>query len=131
VTLSTGEVLEVDQALAAIGRYPNTSGLGARAGGRCVQRGRRGQGRFLFESSVDNIYAVGDVTDRVNLTPVAIREGHAFADTVFGGRPTAVDHDDIPTAVFSQPEIGTVGLTEAGARIRLAMSTSTSRSSGR
>ena len=64
-------------------------------------------------SSVEHIYAVGDVTDRVNLTPVAIREGHAFADTVFGNKPTAVDHELVPTAVFSTPEIGTVGLPEA------------------
>ena len=69
-------------------------------------------------SSVENIYAVGDVTDRVNLTPVAIREGHAFADSVFGGKPTAVDHELVPTAVFSTPEIGTVGLPEAEARAR-------------
>ncbi|HEV2626059.1 MAG TPA: glutathione-disulfide reductase, partial [Xanthobacteraceae bacterium] len=71
-------------------------------------------------TAVANIYAVGDVTNRINLTPVAIREGHAFADTVFGGRPTKVDHTNVPTAVFSDPEIGTVGLTEAQARERLA-----------
>ena len=119
VTLTSGEVLTVDQAMAAIGRYPNTSGLGLeRAGVACNEVGAVKVDSYS-QSSVDNIYAVGDVTDRVNLTPVAIREGHAFADTVFGGRPTAVDHDDIPTAVFSQPEIGTVGLTEAGARKRL------------
>ena len=67
-----------------------------------------------------NIYAVGDVTNRVNLTPVAIREGHAFADTVFGGKPTPVDHANVPTAVFSEPEVGVIGLTEAQARERLA-----------
>jgi len=61
------------------------------------------------QTSVPNIYAIGDVTHRVNLTPVAIREGHAFADTVFGKRPVQVDHTNIPTAVFSQPEVGTVG----------------------
>ena len=66
-----------------------------------------------------HIYAVGDVTNRVNLTPVAIREGHAFADTVFGGKPTPVDHTNVPTAVFSEPEVGVVGLTEAQARERL------------
>ena len=66
-----------------------------------------------------NIYAVGDVTNRVNLTPVAIREGHAFADTVFGGKPTTVDHANVPTAVFSEPEVGVVGLTEAQARAQL------------
>jgi glutathione reductase (NADPH) len=69
---------------------------------------------------VPTIYAVGDVTNRINLTPVAIREGHAFADTVFGGKPTKVDHSNVPTAVFSEPEIGAVGLTEAEARARLA-----------
>ena len=62
-----------------------------------------------------NIYAIGDVTNRINLTPVAIREGHAFADTVFGGKPTRVDHSDVPTAVFSEPEVGVIGLTEAQA----------------
>ena len=67
-----------------------------------------------------NIYAVGDVTNRVNLTPVAIREGHAFADTVYGGKPTPVDHANVPTAVFSEPELGVIGLTEAQARERLA-----------
>jgi glutathione reductase (NADPH) len=68
------------------------------------------------QTSVPHIYAVGDVTNRVNLTPVAIREGHAFADTVFGGTSTRVDHTEIPTAVFSEPEIGVVGLTETQAR---------------
>ncbi|HBR47314.1 MAG TPA: glutathione-disulfide reductase, partial [Afipia sp.] len=68
------------------------------------------------QTNVPHIYAVGDVTHRLNLTPVAIREGHAFADTVFGKRPTRVDHADIPTAVFTQPEVGTVGLNEAEAR---------------
>jgi glutathione reductase (NADPH) len=65
---------------------------------------------------VPHIYAVGDVTDRIALTPVAIREGHAFADTVFGNRPTAADHVNVPTAVFSDPEIGVIGLTETQAR---------------
>jgi glutathione reductase (NADPH) len=69
---------------------------------------------------VPNIYAIGDVTHRVNLTPVAIREGHAFADTVFGKRPVQVDHSNIPTAVFSQPEVGTVGLTETQARAQFS-----------
>jgi glutathione reductase (NADPH) len=69
---------------------------------------------------VPHIYAVGDVTNRINLTPVAIREGHAFADTVFGGKPTAVDHVNVPTAVFSEPEVGVVGLTETQARAQYA-----------
>ncbi|MEM1371880.1 MAG: FAD-dependent oxidoreductase, partial [Pseudomonadota bacterium] len=68
------------------------------------------------KTNVDHIYAVGDVTDRVQLTPVAIREGHAFADTVFGQQPWATDYDMIPTAVFSTPEIGTVGMPEHTAR---------------
>jgi glutathione reductase (NADPH) len=72
------------------------------------------------KTNADNIYAVGDVTNRVNLTPVAIREGHAFADTLFGNKPTEVDHSLIPTAVFSQPEIGTVGLSEEKARMGFA-----------
>ena len=68
------------------------------------------------QTSVPHIYAVGDVTDRINLTPVAIREGHAFADTVFGGMDIRVDHANVPSAVFTTPELGTVGLTEAQAR---------------
>ena len=72
----------------------------------------------ISQTSVPNIYAVGDVTDRINLTPVAIREGHAFADTVFGSKPTKVDHTDVPTAVFSEPECGVIGLTEAQACAR-------------
>jgi glutathione reductase (NADPH) len=72
------------------------------------------------QTSVPHIYAVGDVTNRVNLTPVAIREGHAFADTVFGNKPTRVDHSLVPTAVFSEPEIGVIGLTEVQARAELA-----------
>ena len=118
VTLTTSEVLKVDQVMAAIGRYPNTDALGLERAGVALNEVGAVKVDSFSKSSVDNIYAVGDVTDRVNLTPVAIREGHAFADTVFGGMPTAVDHDGIPTAVFSQPEIGTVGLTEAAARMR-------------
>jgi len=71
-------------------------------------------------TSAQNIYAIGDVTHRINLTPVAIREGHAFADTMFGKCPVKVDHTNIPTAVFSQPEIGTIGLTEAEARAQFS-----------
>ena len=70
------------------------------------------------KTNVESIYAVGDVTNRVALTPVAIREGHAFAETVFGGRPEAVVHSNIPTAVFSTPELGCVGLTETEARAK-------------
>ncbi|NRA87697.1 MAG: FAD-dependent oxidoreductase, partial [Rhizobiales bacterium] len=83
-----------------------------------VNQGKKGEILVSPQSqtSVDNIYAVGDVTDRANLTPVAIREGNAVAETLFNDNPMAVDHNLIPTAVFSQPEIGTIGLTEAQAR---------------
>jgi glutathione reductase (NADPH) len=110
--LSNGETLEADTILFATGRVPNTEGLGLEQAG--VRLDHRGAVEVDHESrsSVASIYAVGDVTDRVNLTPVAIREGHAFADSVFGGRPVHVDHRMIPTAVFSQPELGTVGLTQ-------------------
>ncbi len=102
----------------ATGRSPNTAGIGLEAAG--VKLGEKGQVLVdaYSRTCVEHIYAVGDVTDRVNLTPVAIREGHAFADTVFGNKPTAVDHELVPTAVFSTPELGTVGLTEAAARER-------------
>lgn len=117
-TLYTGQVLDADQIMFAIGRDPNTKGLGLENAG--VELGRKGEVKVSADSqsSVANIYAVGDVTDRVALTPVAIREGHAFADSVFGKAPRVVDHDTIPTAVFSTPEIGTCGLTEAEARER-------------
>ena len=109
-------VLEAGQILFAIGRRPNTEGLGLEKAG--VETGKGGA--ILVDgysrTNVENIWAVGDVTDRINLTPVAIREGHAFADTEFGGKDIRVDHKLVPTAVFSQPEIGTVGLTEAEAR---------------
>jgi glutathione reductase (NADPH) len=118
--LSDRASFTVDQVMFATGRKPNIAGLGleaakvqiARTGGIAVDE--------LSRSSVPSIYAVGDVTDRLNLTPVAIREGHAFADSVFGGRPTAVDHTNVPTAVFSEPEVGVIGLTEATARQRFA-----------
>jgi glutathione reductase (NADPH) len=112
--------VEVDQVMFATGRRPNVSGFGLEAAGVALARnGGIAVDRFS-QSSVPTIHAVGDVTNRINLTPVAIREGHALADTVFGGTPTAVDHADVPTAVFSEPELGTVGLTEAQACARLA-----------
>jgi glutathione reductase (NADPH) len=112
VTLKDGTTLTVDRVMFATGRRPSTDGLGLEAAG--VKLGPAGQVLVDAESrsSVPSIYAVGDVTDRVNLTPVAIGEGHAFADTVFGGKRWTVDHDLIPTAVFSTPEIGTVGLPQ-------------------
>ena len=113
-----GGSIEADLIMYAIGRNPNTKGLGLQKCG--VELGWNGHVVVDRESrsSVENIYAVGDITDRVQLTPVAIREGHAFADTMYGGRPWSVTHDLIPTAVFSDPEIGTVGLSEQVARER-------------
>jgi glutathione reductase (NADPH) len=118
--LSGGMSVTADRVMFALGRPPNVYGFGldtaevklADNGGIKVDEYSR--------TSVPHIYAVGDVTNRVNLTPVAIREGHAFADTVFGGKPTAVDHTNVPTAVFSEPEVGAIGLTEAQARARFA-----------
>ena len=110
--LSGGETLAADQVLLAIGRAPNTANLGLEAADVSLSPSGAVAVDARSQSSVSSIYAVGDVTDRVNLTPVAIREGHAFADTVFGGRPWQVDYDAIPTAVFSTPELGTVGLAE-------------------
>ncbi|MDX5365082.1 MAG: glutathione-disulfide reductase, partial [Alphaproteobacteria bacterium] len=118
LTLTNGDIVKTDAVMYATGRVPNTKGLGLEAAG--VKLGKSGEVIVdeFSQTSVPGIYAVGDVTDRANLTPVAIREGHAFADTVYGGREVKVDHSIIPTAVFSQPELGTVGLTEALARAR-------------
>ena len=100
----------------ATGRVPNTEGLGLEATG--AKLGRKGEVIVdeWSKTAVPSIYAVGDVTNRINLTPVAIREGHAFADTVFGAIPTKPDHDLVASAVFTQPEFGTVGMTEEAAR---------------
>jgi glutathione reductase (NADPH) len=104
----------------ATGRRPNIAGLGLEEIG--VKMGTTGGVAVdeFSQTSIPHIYAVGDVTNRINLTPVAIREGHAFADSVFGGKPTRVDHADVPTAVFSEPEVGVIGLTEAEACRTLA-----------
>jgi glutathione reductase (NADPH) len=116
--LSNGSTLEVDVVLCAIGRVPNTEGLGLGDAGVAT----RADGSIIVDAfsctNVPSVYAVGDVTERKNLTPVAIAEGAAVAATLFGGRPTEPDHRDVPSAVFSQPEIGTVGLTETEARGR-------------
>jgi glutathione reductase (NADPH) len=119
VELSDRRTFTVDRALFAIGRRPNIAGIGLEAAGvRIAKTGGIAVDEYS-RTSVPHIHAVGDVTNRINLTPVAIREGHAFADTVFGGKPTPVDHTNVPTAVFSEPEVGVVGLTEAQARQRL------------
>ena len=116
VTLSNGSVIEADQVLVATGRRPNTKGLGLEKVGIELDLVGAIPVDGYSRTIVPTISAVGDVTNRANLTPVAIREGHAFADTVFGGKPTLVEHDLIATAVFSTPEIGTVGHGEAAAR---------------
>lgn len=110
--LDQGGHIEADEIMMAIGRTPNVKGLGLEALG--VKQGWNGHIVVDGDSrtNVDNIFAVGDVCDRFNLTPVAIREGHAFADTQFGEKPWQIDHALIPTAVFSTPELGTVGLAE-------------------
>src|SRR5438270_9973017 len=119
--LSNGSSIASDQVMFAIGRHPNVANMGLEKAGVAISPKNGGIAVDHFsQTSVPNIYAIGDVTHRLNLTPVAIREGHAFADTVFGKRPTRVDHNDVPTAVFSQPEVGTVGLTAQEARRRFA-----------
>jgi glutathione reductase (NADPH) len=118
--LSDGAGVESDRVMFAIGRPPNVAGLGLEAAGVKLDRAGAVVVDEYSQSSVPSIYAVGDVTNRAALTPVAIREGHAFADTVFGGKPTKVDHTIIPTAVFCEPEVGVVGLTEAQACAQLA-----------
>ncbi|WP_340586209.1 glutathione-disulfide reductase [Erythrobacter alti] len=117
VKMSDNEEERVDQVMWAVGRVPNTEGLGLEnAGIELGENGAIAVDRFS-KTNVDHIYAVGDVTDRIQLTPVAIREGQAFADTVFGdGEPVAVEHDCVPSAVFSHPPIASVGMTEGQAK---------------
>jgi glutathione reductase (NADPH) len=113
--LTGGNTVTADQVMFALGRPPNIEGLGLEAAGvKLADTGGIAVDEYSC-TSVPHIWAVGDVTNRINLTPVAIREGHAFADTVFGGKPTKADHADVPTAVFSEPEVGVVGLTEGQA----------------
>ena len=114
--LGDGMTQTTDVVMFATGRAPKTSGMGLEKAGVAVND----KGAVIVDeysrTNVDNIYAVGDVTDRINLTPVAIREGAAFAETVFRGNPTVYDHECVPIAVFSQPPVGSVGLAEADAR---------------
>ncbi len=119
VSMAGCDVVNADMVLFAIGRAPNTDGLGLIEAG--VKLSERGAVMVDQDnrSSVPSIYAVGDVTDRVQLTPVAIREGQAFADTVFGNKPTRVDYANIPSAVFSHPPIAGVGMTEGQAKNQL------------
>ena len=120
VKLTGNDEREFDQVMVATGRVANTVGLGLDVIG--VELGERGAIKVdaYSKTNLDYVYAVGDVTDRVQLTPVAIREGQAFADSVFGpGQPYAVDHSCIPSAVFSHPPIASVGMTESEARNKL------------
>ena len=119
VRLGGSDPIEADAVLVAAGRTPNTRGLGLEDAG--VELDDEGAVKVGDDnqSSVPSIYAVGDVTNRIQLTPVAIREGQAFADSVFGGKPTVVDYANVPSAVFSHPPIGAVGMTEAEARNKL------------
>lgn len=116
VELEGDKKLEVDCILIATGRKPATQALGLEAVGVKT----RDSGAIIVDAqaqtSVQSIYAVGDVTDRINLTPVAIREGHAFADSIFGGKPTQVNYNLVASAVFTTPEIGALGLTELEAQ---------------
>lgn len=117
VKATDGSDRTYDAVVYATGRVPNTDGLGLAEAG--VTLGRKGEVLVdgWSQSNIPSVYAVGDVTDRINLTPVAIREGHAFADTVFGAMPRQADHALVASAVFTQPfEIGTVGMTEEAAR---------------
>jgi glutathione reductase (NADPH) len=118
--LSGGMTITADQVMFALGRPPNIAGLGLEAIGIAIGKNGGIAVDDYSRTSVSHIYAVGDVTNRINLTPVAIREGHAVADSVFGGKPTVVDHANVPTAVFTEPEVGTVGLTQAQAQAQLA-----------
>jgi glutathione reductase (NADPH) len=113
---TNGDEKVFDQVMFATGRDPNTSGMGLEEIG--VKIGRRGEIVVdeYSQTAVPSIYAIGDVTNRINLTPVAIREAMVFVDTVFRGNPTPVDHELVPSAVFTQPELGTVGLSEEDAR---------------
>lgn len=114
-----GDPIPADVVLVATGRRPKTDGLGLENAGITLGKGGEIPVDAFSKTACDSIYAVGDVTDRVQLTPIAIREGHAFADTVFGGKPRSTHYDAIPSAVFSQPPIASVGLSETDARAKL------------
>jgi glutathione reductase (NADPH) len=118
VTLSDGASIAADKVMFAIGRRPHVAGLGLeKIGVKIAPNGGIAVDEFS-RTNVPNVFAIGDVTNRINLTPVAIREGHAFADTQFGGKEVRVDHNDVPTAVFAEPEVGVVGMTESDARAK-------------
>jgi glutathione reductase (NADPH) len=119
IHMSGCDPVEADLLMYAVGRQPNTEALGLEEAGVGIDDKGAVSVDADNKSSCDSIYAVGDVTNRVQLTPVAIREGQAFADTMFGGKPTRVDYESIPSAVFSHPPLAGVGLTEGQARNKL------------
>ena len=114
-----GGMFETDLVMYATGRVPNTAGIGLEKAGVQLDKAGAVAVDEWSKSTADNIWAVGDVTDRIALTPVALMEGHCFADTEFGGKPRKSDHRNVPSAVFCQPEMANVGLTEEEARTRL------------
>ncbi len=115
VKLDDGNEMQADTVMFATGRVPNVRGLGLRDAGVHALPGGMIPVDEYSRTNLDNVWAVGDVTNRVNLTPVALMEGHAFADTEFGGRPRPVNHEFIASAVFSHPPVATVGLSEKDA----------------
>jgi glutathione reductase (NADPH) len=119
IHMSGCDPIEADLLMYAIGRAPNTRGLGLENAGVDLDSSGAVMVNADNQSTCDSIYAVGDVTNRIQLTPVAIREGQAFADTIFGNKPTRVDYDNVPAAVFSHPPLASVGLTEGQARNKL------------
>jgi glutathione reductase (NADPH) len=117
LSLSKGDALEVDLVMYATGRKPKTDGLGLEeVGVKTDPKSSAIQVDAYSKTNIDNIYAIGDCTDRINLTPVAINEGRCFAETVFRNNPLKMDYEYVPSAVFSQPPVGTVGLTEEKAK---------------
>ncbi len=119
VLTQLGGMFETDLVMYATGRVPNTAGIGLEKAGVQLDKAGAVAVDEWSKTTAENIWAVGDVTDRIALTPVALMEGHCFADTVFGNKPRKPDHRDVPSAVFCQPEMANVGLTEEEARIRL------------
>jgi len=116
--LSDGRIIEAEEILFATGRIPNTSGLGLEVAGVDVSENGAIKVDEWSRTTCSNIYAIGDCTDRINLTPVAISEGRALADSLYNNDPKIVDYENVASAVFSQPPVGTVGMTEAEARQR-------------
>ncbi len=119
LSLTNGESLDTGLIMYATGRHPNSGDLGLEAVGVELAKGGAVKVDAWSQTNIANIHAVGDLTDRIALTPVALMEGHAYADTVFGNLPRQPNHQDVPAAVFSQPSVGTVGLTEEQARAEI------------